>query len=128
MTIALSTSPKTRRHQRHLVGGLPLIHHLADRLGLKDILNRHVASHGNDQVPVVDVLMLLIYNLTLGKQPLYELPEWVNSIEPRAIGHHAFEPDKFNDDRFGRALDRLYQADRASLMTDAFLSSSVAKY
>ena len=43
-------------------------------------------SHGNDQVPVVDTLMLLVYNLTLGKDPLYELQAWVDGLDGRAIG------------------------------------------
>ncbi len=34
------------------------------------------------------------------------------------IGYAGYDPHKFNDDRFGRALDRLYAADRASLMTE----------
>ena len=53
-----------------------------------------------------------------GKEPLYQLPAWVASIDPRAIGEASLPVAKFNDDRFGRALDRLYCADRASLMTE----------
>jgi len=103
---------------RHVVGALPLIHRIAARIGLKELLNRYVRVHGNDQIPVVDTLMLLIYNLTLGKEPLYELQQWVTGIDSRAIGYPCLEPEKFNDDRFARALDRLYMADRASLMTE----------
>ena len=35
-------------------------------------------------------------------------------------------PERFTDDRFARALDRLYQADRASLMTELVLAFSRA--
>lgn len=103
---------------RHHVGALPLIHRIAQRMGLRALLDAAIPPHGNDQVPVVDTLILLIYNLTLGKDPLYELPQWVASIDRRVIGYQALTPERFSDDRFARALDRLYQADRASLMTE----------
>ena len=94
------------------------MHRLAERIGLRALFNRYVPAHGNDQVPVVDTLMLLVYNLTLGKDPLYELQAWVGAIEGRAIGYSALAAERFSDDPFGRALDRLYKADRASLMTE----------
>ncbi len=95
-------------------------------MGLRALLDAAIQTHGNDQVPVVDTLVLLIYNLTLGKDPLYELPQWVDSIDRRVIGYQALAPERFTDDRFARALDRLYQADRASLMTELVLAFSRA--
>jgi transposase len=62
--------------------------------------------------------MLLVWNITLGRQPLYELSAWVEAIDP---GCHNLGWDiaaSFNDDRFARALDKLYLADRATLMTE----------
>jgi len=109
---------QSRRLKRHSVGGLALLHRLAERIGLRALFERYVPAHGNDQVPVVDTLMLLVYNLTLGKDPLYELQAWVDGIDGRAIGYSVLAAEKFSDDRFGRALERLYRADRASLMTE----------
>lgn len=106
-----------KKHKRLEVGGLPLIHTVAERMRLREILYKHITPHGNEDIHPVESLMLLIYNLTLGKDPLYELEDWVDSIDPRCIDHESFPRGKFNDDRFGRALDRLYMADRASLMT-----------
>ena len=111
-----------RTLKRHHVGALPLIHQIGRRMGLRTVLERSIRAHGNDRVPVVDTLMLLIYNLALGKDPLYELPQWVDSIDRRVIGYQALAPERFTDDRFGRALDRLYHADRASLMTELVLA------
>jgi len=125
--MAQVTEATQRSLKRHLVGALPLIHRMATRIWLKELLNRHVRAHGNDQIPVVDTLMLLLYNLTLGKDPLYELQHWVAGIDPRAIGYPSLESEKFNDDRFARALDRLYMADRASLMTE-FVTNVVQEF
>jgi transposase len=107
-----------RTLKRHQVGALPLLHAIGKRMGLRAVLERYISSHGNDQVPVVDTLILLSYNLIIGKEPLYELPAWVASIDRRPISLADYAPEKFNDDRFGRSLDRVYEADRASLMTD----------
>ncbi len=61
-------------------------------MGLRSVLARYVSSHGNDQVPVVDILILLSYNLVIGKEPLYELPAWVASIDRRPISFADYEP------------------------------------
>ena len=65
--------------KRFHVAGLPLIREIAQRMNLRTILYRHIGTHGNEVVPAVESLMLLIFNLTLGKDPLYELEDWVST-------------------------------------------------
>lgn len=107
-----------RRMRRLQVGGLPLIYKIAEKIELRQILHKYIPCHGNEDIPTVETLMLLIFNLTLGKAPLYELDQWVQSIDFRCIGIQKYKTVNFNDDRFGRSLDKLYMADRASLMTE----------
>jgi len=97
---------------------LPLIHAIAERMRLKDILYKYIPAHGNEEIPAVETLMLLVYNLILGKDPLYQLQEWVESLDFRCINNEDYENVKFTDDRFGRVLNKLYLVDRASLMTE----------
>ena len=78
-------------------------------------------AHGNESIPAVETLMLLVYNLIIGKYPLYKLPEWVEAIDLRCTNAHNYEHISFNDDRFGRMLDKLYDVDRASLLTELVL-------
>jgi transposase len=111
-------SAKSRTLKRMQVGGLPLIHAIAERMRLKEILYKYMPAHGNEDIPAVETLMLLVYNLILGKDPLYELQEWVESIDFRCINNEDYEHVKFNDDRFGRVLNKLFRVDRASLMTE----------
>ena len=115
----IKMSTKNPKKLRRLVGGgLPLIMEVAERMQLRRILYEYIAPHGNEHVPAVDTLILLICNLALGKAPLYELEPWTGSLDGRCLGYDARLPrGRFNDDRFGRALDKLYRADRASLMT-----------
>jgi transposase len=102
---------------RYRVGELPLVNAIAERMNLRKILYDFLPTQRNEEIPTVEVLILLIYNLTIGKNPLYELDQWVRRINLEAIGLGKYECLRFTDDRFGKALDRLYKADRAGLMT-----------
>lgn len=122
----MSTGKASRKKQqarralhRITVGALPLIHSIAERMQVRQILSRYIRKHGNDLIDPVDTLLVIIYNLTLGKIPLYELDQWCGTIDLRRIGiHPSLKRALFNDDRFGKGLDKLYSADRASLMTE----------
>ena len=111
-------SEKSRTLKRLQVGGLPLIHAIAERMRLKEILYKYIPAHGNEEIPAVETLMLLVYNLIVGKDPLYQLQEWVESLDFRCINNEDYDNVKFTDDRFGRVLNKLYLVDRASLMTE----------
>jgi len=112
------SSKNPKKLLRRKVGALPLIHSVMERINLKQILDDYIATHGNETIPAAETLLLLVYNLAVGKSPLYELEGWVGSIDHRALGYHQLDPKLFNDDRFGRALDKLYASDRASMMTE----------
>ena len=99
------------------IGALPILHTIAERMELKEILYDFIPVHGNEKIPAVESLLLFIYNIVLGRNPLYNLEDWTESIDFRCMNLEDFSKDKFNDDRFGRALDKLYDADRATLMT-----------
>jgi len=122
MIMDQNQSAKNRTLKRLQVGGLPLIHAIAKRMRLKEILYKYIPVHGNEDIPAVETLVLLVYNLILGKDPLYELQEWAESIDFRCINNEDYENVKFNDDRFGRVLNKLYMVDRASLMTEIVVS------
>jgi len=112
-----------KKLKRYKVGELPLIYEIAQRINLKDILYESIPLQGNEEMPTVETLMLLIYNLTTGKSPLYELEAWVNDLNLEAIGLGSYKDTiNFTDDRFGRALDKLFEVDRASLMTKIVLA------
>lgn len=111
------STTKVKKHKRFIVGGLPLIMDVMERMQLRRILYEYIPPHGNEHVPAVDTLILLICNLALGKDPLYELEEWTETLDGRCLGYEASLPQgTFNDDRFGRALDKLYRVDRASMI------------
>ena len=111
----------TKRLKKNLVAGIPLIISVFKRLELKSILSEYIPSYGNEKFPIVDTLLLLLCNLTLGRQPLYELEQWIRGINTECFGLDAELIEVLNDDRFARALDKLHLAAWASLMTHIVL-------
>jgi hypothetical protein len=58
-----------------------------------------------------------VRNLAVCRRPLYGLSAWAAGDDPALVGLRAGEAHRLNDDRVGRALDQVFVADRASLMT-----------
>jgi len=117
------STPYAKKLRRLQVGALPLIDEVMQQMGLREILADYIPASGRESVSPADVLVLLVANMTIAKDPLYELAQWVDSLDLRALGHRKRPAACFNDDRFARALDKLYYADRASLMTRLVVSA-----
>ncbi|MFQ5561314.1 MAG: IS1634 family transposase [Nitrospinota bacterium] len=115
-------SRDTDEINRLQVGEMPLIRKVIEQLHLRDILLKYIKPHKNERIPAVDSLLILLINITAGRQPLYEIEQWAQRIDPRIFGFKSFKPGVINDDRFGRALYKLYLSDRASMMTEIVLS------
>lgn len=76
-------SANSKKIIRQYVGEIPILQNIVHQLGIKNILGRYISTHSNEKVNAIDSLILLIYNITCGRQPLYELEEWTN--EQRTI-------------------------------------------
>ncbi len=103
--VALQVQSLTLR--KKLQGALPLVDHFLRALNLRQLLSQQI------QPPhYVDALELLIKSVLVQPNALYRIEEWAKPYDPglRPAAH-------LGDDALGRALDRLFQSDRASLMT-----------
>ncbi len=109
---------KSKSLVRRYIGELPILQACAARLGFREIIARYIASHGNERIAAVDSLMIMVYNIACGRQPVYELEHWASRMGKRILPGNGCGTHMFNDDRFGRALDKLYTVDRASLTTE----------
>jgi transposase len=101
------------------VGACPLVRHFLRRLDLPGLFERHLPAlpGRRPELPTQATLAVLLTNLLLARQPLYAIPAWASRRVPEHLG---LKPDQLallNDDRIGRALDHLYKADLASLLT-----------
>lgn len=107
---------------RKRIGEIPILQTLIERLRWREILLSYIKPHGNETVPAVDTLLVLVWNIACGRHPLYELSEWVAELDGGLLEHTTDSAENlYADDRFARALDKLYAADRASMVTDIAL-------
>jgi transposase len=104
------------------LGPLPLINHFIDRIGLEDLLARHLPSDARCAVPHARALGVLLRSLVVEREPIYRQQETVHGFACGMFGIDAQEMGHLCDDRLGRALDHLFDADRAALLTDVVLA------
>jgi transposase len=107
--------------KRLQIGGFPIISSIIDKLELKRILSEHLKLHGNAKISTVESLMIIFYSVVTGRRPLYELNDWLSNIHPGCFGFDKFNMGIFNDDRFGRSIEKVSNADRASIITEVIL-------
>lgn len=100
----------------HTVGALPVVNAFLDRLGIDRRLHEAITADPRAKLHPGAALGVLLRNLIEARKPLYALGEWVASREPALLGLPAESSvGMLNDDRVGRALDRLFDADRAAI-------------
>jgi transposase len=103
------------------VGPIPVLRHFFDRLGLDELLEQFVPEKQLGRRPKMSharALSLMVKNVLTSREPLYGVPEWLDKHVPDHFGLGDEQASRLmNDDRIGRALDRLYELDPASLMT-----------
>jgi hypothetical protein len=62
-------------------------------------------------------LGVLLRSIVVEREPLYRQQETVHEFAPQLYGLSGEHIQHLSDDRVGRALDRLFDADRAALLT-----------
>jgi transposase len=106
------------------LGPLPVVNHFLDRLGLHRLLDEYLPADDRRLrlVPAAAV-GVVVRNLVLAREPVYGLERWAAPFEPSLLGLAEEEVGLLNDDRVGRMLARLFDADRASLLTRLLLDA-----
>lgn len=104
------------------VGSLPVINHFLARMGVGELLERHLPrDDARLRLAPAAVIGVVVRNLIVAHRPVYALGEWAAAYDPALLGLGPGEAAALNDDRVGRMLDRLFDADRASLVTAVVL-------
>jgi transposase len=104
------------------LGPLPLVNAFVERVGLESLLDRHVPSDARCTVPHARALGVLLRSIIVEREPIYRQQETVHGFASGMFGIRAQEMEHLSDDRLGRALDRLFDADRAALLTEVALA------
>ncbi len=98
------------------LGALPMLESVLQRLRLGEFLGDRLPSEDpRTKIATATGLLLLVKNLLVSREPLYGVGEWAARFVPQWLGLSNDELVHLNDDRVGRCLDRLFDADIASL-------------
>src|ERR1017187_3944582 len=111
--------------QSERLGPLPLVNHFLERLGLEALLERFVPTLDRRvRLPYAKALLVLLRSVLVEREPLYRQGETVHGFCAAAFGLKADE--MVSDDAIGQGLDRLFDADRAGLLTAVVVSATEA--
>jgi transposase len=110
------------------VAALPILDGILRRLRLEAFLRDHLPREdARSRVSTATGLMVLVKNLLISREPLYGIGEWAARHVPELLGLTPTQLAALNDDRVGRCLDRLFDADIPSL-TLAVVTHAVAEF
>lgn len=101
---------------RRNIGAIPIIDPFMTKIGLLSLLTDAI---GNARY--AEAILVLVKNVMIERNALYGVQEWSAQYEPTLV-----HGGKFGDDVLARALDRLFDADRASLMTRVVIGAAKA--
>jgi transposase len=106
------------------LGPLPLINHFLTRLDLDARLDHFVPTRDRRvRIPYGKALGVLLRSILVEREPIYRQQEMVSSFAPQCFGLDPEQAEAISDDAIGRSLDRLFDADRAALLTDVVVAT-----
>lgn len=102
----------------HDVGGLPILNRILGRMRLRDFLARHLPTDKRSKVDTPCVLLLVLRNLLVSREPMYGVAEWARNFGPELFDLWSQELEYLNDDRVGRALEALARGLSSNLILE----------
>ncbi len=99
------------------IGPLPVLGRYIERLHVDSMLSKHIPA-GRSSIPPAQCISLLVRNIIMEREPMYGIAEWSSAYMPSLLGVTYGQRASLNDDRIGRALDALYDADRGTMLTE----------
>jgi Domain of unknown function (DUF4277) len=98
------------------IAALPILERVLRRLRLEEILRDSLPREDQrSRIPTATGLLILVKNLLLSREPLYGVGEWAARHAPELLALTPAQLPALNDDRVGRCLDRLFDADVPTL-------------
>ena len=92
-------------------------------MGLQALLERYVPTPDRRRaVSHAQALGVLLRSILVEREPVYRQQETVHGFAAGMFGIDAEQMRRLSDDRIGRALDRLFDADRAALLTEVVVA------
>jgi transposase len=98
---------KNLTHKKWVIGPAPLIDAVLQKLELSELVGKFIKNQR-----YAKALEVLVKNILIEPSALYRIPEWASTYEPEKMAATGLK-----DDTIGRALDKLFSCDRATLQT-----------
>jgi len=99
------------------VGALPVVNRLLRRARLEEFLRDALPKEdGRTKLSPTKALLVLLRNLLVSREPIYGMGEWAARHAPDLLNLTESDVGLLNDDRMGRALDKLFAADVPALV------------
>ena len=99
------------------IGVFPMVKYYMDQLGLHALFDKYVPAPEKVTVSPAQFLCMMVVNIICASKPLYKVEEWLTDYLD-GLGESPMEARVYNDDQLARSLDRLFKADRHSLLTE----------
>jgi transposase len=112
----------TTQFDTQRVGALPVIAEFCERLHLGRLINEIVPWQGD--VPLGDIVEILVANRLLEPKPLYKLGSW--ATKATLANFYNLTEEKLHDDCIGRALERI--ADHGDNVQAALVMRVIQKF
>lgn len=98
------------------VGALPVLNRIIARARIEEFLGKYLREDERCTIAPSVGVIVLVKNFLTSRQPIYGVADWARQHAPELLGLSRKRVESLNDDRVGRCLDRLFEADRRSLV------------
>jgi hypothetical protein len=101
---------------------LPMVQHYISELGLYKLFEEYIPNTTGCDINPSQVLCMMIMNIIVACKPLYKVDDWLlDYLDGQS--EQGVNAGKYNDDRLGRTLDKLFEADRNVLMSKSAVAA-----
>ncbi|MBW2010503.1 MAG: DUF4277 domain-containing protein [Deltaproteobacteria bacterium] len=88
------------------------------------LFHKYIPRQPNATMEPAQALCIMILNIICARRPLYKVEEWLADYTD-GMAEEVMDASQYNDDQLGRSLDKLFKADRHSIMAE--LSANAIK-
>lgn len=96
---------------------IPMVKYYMDQLGVYSLFAKYVDKPKHSPVDPAQILSMMVINIVCASQPLYKIQQWAEDYMD-GLSEYGLNASIYNDDQLAKNLDRVYVADRNSLMVE----------
>ena len=103
---------------------LGIVSGVCKEIGLVETIDNIVGVNNQQKVTTGEAVMAMVINaLGFVSKPLYMFPEFMEKKPVKQLFENGLEPEDFNDDTLGRALDRVFENDPTKIFMQVSLNA-----